>query len=142
MSKKGFFKIIIGTLIGLLLICFAIVLSFFVESRNNPRIVSWTFVNKSTIPITAFDTAGLFGVVRANGQTKFGYAQLDNNAKVTIRAYEFLPGEGSEFGWYDSQLGKTVVRKTSDHLVFCKVFSSKDLDFSNPKVTIDSTVQC
>ena len=123
-------------------VLFCLTTSCFLLESPSIRDVTWTFVNKTEIPVTPFDDRRAFGIVRANSQTSFGYIQHDKDDRVTIRAYEFIPGEGNEFGWYDSELKKTTVGRTSDKLVYCRIFSSKEINFKAPKVVIEPLIRC
>ncbi len=102
---------------------------------------SLTFVNKSGLPVNMFVDGWRLGVVPPSGEKVLGYRKLNKNDNVTVRAYEFIVGDGNDFGWNDEMSGKSILGKTTDKLIFCKVFKSKVVT-KDSTIVVEPSIQC
>lgn len=104
---------------------------------------SWTLKNNIGVPIEIVINDIRTVVIRPNGQDFASFIKpSEEHSKFTIRAYEFIPGEGTLFGWYDAQTDTTFSGSVSSNLVSCKSYSWTDLNPRAPMVSIEPKIEC
>lgn len=117
--------------------------------------IDWKIQNKLAMPVEIrinFDgqyERTINGIITANLTTASTMAipstyPLSDETQLEIKAYEFIVGEGTHFGWYDSYTRKTYSGTVSSNLLFCKKVLWKNLnrEYDLLSIVIDSKIEC
>ena len=103
----------------------------------------WTIKNNIEIPIRIVINSIPITVIRPAGQevTSF-YKPTQEQGEFIIRAFEFIPGEGQHFGWYDTKNDIAITGSVSTNLVSCAMYLWTELNSKAPVVTIEHKIEC
>lgn len=117
-------------------------LLIYLENKRNPihpPQIRWIMRNNTNIPVGISVNDAPYPVMRPNDERAFlDYAP---DADLIVRAYEFVPGEGTDYGWHDFSNGSTVIGEISSNLVSCKSYHNNS-DANEIIITIQLKVEC
>ena len=114
-----------------------VTISLFIISCDGQNYETWTIVNRMDTPIVLDGTFG--GAVKANDINEYSdyFPKEPDGITYRLRAFEFIPGEGNEFGW---NLDGKYVRGRRGQFLFCNSFTWQELNAMKRIIVIDQNM--
>lgn len=143
MNTKRILIVVPITVLAIGGLFFAWVYLYFKNNPPHPEASIWTFRNNTTVPVGPFVNGEPFEIIRPNQQIRVIFDKPSKEvSEMVVRAYEFVPGEGLHFGWYDAESKMSVSGKLISTVASCKIYSWRDFDADEPVVIMEPKIEC